>query len=459
MRNAGAVAVSDDGDWLADGDVLRRAMQHAALFGMPVVQHAEDTSLSRRAPMHEGAVSTRLGLAGQTDVAEAAAVARDLLIAGLAGGRLHLAHISTALAVGSVREAKARGSSVTCEVTPHHLTLTDDEVARSGYSTRFKMNPPLRERADVASLVDALVDGTIDAIATDHAPHHVDEKEVEFDAAPFGVVGLETAAAVVFDRLVASGPPLPGALRRALLGRTRARLRPARRHARAGVARRRHPVRSRAALDRRPEPVRLPRPFDPFRGLGARRERPRPRSSRGGSSGGGNRIDPVALPRGDLRPLLPGPRSPAGPPRGDRASRGLGDSGARALDARSPDGRGSRSGRPAKGSSSGRSGRSCGWPRRRSPRRSETASRSFRCRSSRPVSPSTAGAIATPPTESSSPTRTPARRRSSSRTPATARFASCGACSGRTAVQPAGSARCRESSPRRGGSGAPPAAG
>ncbi len=205
MRNAGAVAVSDDGDWLADGDVLRRAMQHAALFGMPVVQHAEDTSLSRRAPMHEGAVSTRLGLAGQTDVAEAAAVARDLLIAGLAGGRLHLAHISTALAVGSVREAKARGSSVTCEVTPHHLTLTDDEVARSGYSTRFKMNPPLRERADVASLIDALVDGTIDAIATDHAPHHVDEKEVEFDAAPFGVVGLETAAAVVFDRLVAPG--------------------------------------------------------------------------------------------------------------------------------------------------------------------------------------------------------------------------------------------------------------
>ena len=205
MRNAGAVAVSDDGDWLADGDVLRRAMQHAALFGMPVVQHAEDTSLSRRAPMHEGAVSTRLGLAGQTDVAEAAAVARDLLIAGLAGGRLHLAHISTALAIGSVREAKARGSSVTCEVTPHHLTMTDDEVARSGYSTRFKMNPPLRERADVASLVDALVDGTIDAIATDHAPHHVDEKEVEFDAAPFGVVGLETAAAVVFDRLVAPG--------------------------------------------------------------------------------------------------------------------------------------------------------------------------------------------------------------------------------------------------------------
>ena len=130
---------------------------------------------------------------------------RDLLIARLAGGRLHFAHLSTALAVDSVREAKARGSSVTCEVTPHHLTLTDDEIARSGYSTRFKMNPPLRGRADVAALVDALADGTIDAIATDHAPHHDDEKEVEFDAAPFGVVGLETAAAVVFDRLVAPG--------------------------------------------------------------------------------------------------------------------------------------------------------------------------------------------------------------------------------------------------------------
>jgi dihydroorotase len=205
MRRAGAVAVSDDGDWLEDGDLLRRAIEHAALFGMPVVQHAEDPGLSRGAPMHEGAVSTRLGLAGQPDVAEAAAVARDLLIARLAGGRLHFAHLSTALAVGSVRDAKSRGSSVTCEATPHHLTLTDEEIARSGYSTRFKMNPPLRERADVAALVEALADGTVDAIATDHAPHHDDEKGVEFDAAPFGVVGLETAASVVYDRLVTPG--------------------------------------------------------------------------------------------------------------------------------------------------------------------------------------------------------------------------------------------------------------
>ena len=205
MRDAGAVALSDDGDWLADGDVLRRALQHASLFGLPVVQHAEDRSLSRRAPMHEGAVSTRLGLSGQPDAAEAAAVARDLLVARLTNGRLHVAHVSTALSLAFVREAKARGIAVTCEVTPHHLTLTDEEVARSGYATRYKMNPPLREASDAEALVLGLVDGTVDAIATDHAPHHEDEKGVEFDAAPFGVVGLETAAAVVHDRLVASG--------------------------------------------------------------------------------------------------------------------------------------------------------------------------------------------------------------------------------------------------------------
>ena len=205
MATAGAVAFSDDGDWLADGDVLRRALEHASLFGLPIVQHAEDRSLSRRAPMHEGAVSTRLGLSGQPDVAEAAAVARDILVAGLTGGRLHVAHVSTALSLAFVREAKARGVAVTCEVTPHHLTLTDEEVARSGYSTRFKMNPPLREPADLEALFAALLDGTVDAIATDHAPHHEDEKGVDFDGAPFGVVGLETAAAVVHDRFVVTG--------------------------------------------------------------------------------------------------------------------------------------------------------------------------------------------------------------------------------------------------------------
>jgi len=205
MRDAGAVAVSDDGRWLADGTVLRRAFQHASLFGLPVVQHAEDPTLSRGAPMHEGAVSTRLGLGGQPYVAEAAAVARDVLVAEIAQGRLHVAHLSTARALEIVRRAKAKGLAVTCEVAPHHLLLTDEEVARSGFSTRYKMNPPLREASDVEALVAGLADGAIDAIATDHAPHHEDEKAVDFDAAPFGVIGLETAAAVLHDRLVRTG--------------------------------------------------------------------------------------------------------------------------------------------------------------------------------------------------------------------------------------------------------------
>ena len=205
LAEAGAVALSDDGTWLADGAVLRYAFEHAGLFGLPIVQHAEDRTLSEGAPMHEGAVSTRLGLSGQPAIAEAAAVARDILVAELTGGRLHVAHLSTAVGLELVRRAKASGLKVTCEVTPHHLVLTDEEVASSAYSTRTKMNPPLREASDLAALVSGLADGTIDAIATDHAPHHADEKAVEFDAAPFGVVGLETAAAVVYDRLVARG--------------------------------------------------------------------------------------------------------------------------------------------------------------------------------------------------------------------------------------------------------------
>jgi dihydroorotase len=205
MRVAGVVAVSDDGRWLADGALLRRAFEHARLFGMPVVQHCEDPSLSGGAPMHEGAVSTRLGLPGQPAIAEAAALARDLLVAEVAGGRLHVAHLSTARSLDLVREARARGLPVTCEVTPHHLTLTDEEVARSGFSTNFKMNPPLREPSDLDALAAGLEDGTVDAVATDHAPHHEDEKSLDFGTAPFGVVGLETAAAVVHDRLVTTG--------------------------------------------------------------------------------------------------------------------------------------------------------------------------------------------------------------------------------------------------------------
>jgi dihydroorotase len=205
MRIAGAVALSDDGKWLADGALLRHAFEHASLFEIPIVQHCEDPTLAGGAPMHEGAVSTRLGLAGQPGIAEAAAVARDLLVAELVGGRLHVAHLSTARALSLVREAKSRGLAVTCEVTPHHLVLTDREVERSGFSTNTKMNPPLRTSADVEALIAGLEDGTVDAIATDHAPHHEDEKSVEFNVAPFGIVGLETAAGLVHDALVRTG--------------------------------------------------------------------------------------------------------------------------------------------------------------------------------------------------------------------------------------------------------------
>ena len=205
LREAGAVALSDDGKWLADGGLLRSAYEHAGLFDLPIIQHCEDKGLSNGAPMNEGAVSTRLGLAGQPAIAESAALARDLLVAGLTGGRLHVAHLSTAQALGLVRRAKADGLRVTCEVTPHHLVLTDAEVASSGFSTRTKMNPPLREASDLAALIAGLQDGTVDAIATDHAPHHPDEKAVDYESAPFGIVGLETAASVVHDRLVATG--------------------------------------------------------------------------------------------------------------------------------------------------------------------------------------------------------------------------------------------------------------
>jgi dihydroorotase len=204
LAEAGAVAFSDDGHWLGGG-LLRHAFEHAGLFGKAIVQHCEDPTLSFRNPMHEGAVSARLGMAGQPAIAEAVAVARDLLVAELTRGRLHVAHLSTARSLDLVRRAKAEGIAVTCEVTPHHLLLTDEEVAASGFSTRTKMNPPLREASDLAALSAGLQDGTIDAIATDHAPHHADEKAVDFDSAPFGIVGLETAASVIHDRLVARG--------------------------------------------------------------------------------------------------------------------------------------------------------------------------------------------------------------------------------------------------------------
>jgi dihydroorotase len=202
LRDAGCVAVSDDGRCVTDAAVMRRALEYAHTFGLPVVQHAEDHSLTVGAQMHEGAISTRLGLKGWPRVAEDHIVARDLMLASTIGAHYHLAHASTAGSIALIREAKSRGMRVTVEATPHHLTLTDDAVL--GYRTACKVNPPLRERGDVDALVAALADGTIDCVATDHAPHAHIEKECEFSEALNGMVGLETCLAVLLG-LVRSG--------------------------------------------------------------------------------------------------------------------------------------------------------------------------------------------------------------------------------------------------------------
>ncbi len=195
LRDAGCVAVSDDGRCVTDAAVMRRALEYATTFGLPLVQHAEDHSLTAGAQMHEGAVSTRLGLKGWPRVAEDHIVARDLMLAKATGAHYHLAHASTAGSAALVREAKARGVRVTAEVTPHHLTLTDEAVL--GYRTACKVNPPLRERGDVDALVEALADGTLDCVATDHAPHAVVDKDCEFAEARVGMVGLETCVALL----------------------------------------------------------------------------------------------------------------------------------------------------------------------------------------------------------------------------------------------------------------------
>ena len=205
MCEAGAVAVSDDGKWVANGAVMRRALEYAKLFDLPVATHAEDETLSARAAMNEGPASTRLGLSAQPAEAESTAIARDIALCALASGRLHICHLSTAASADMVRAAKARGARVTAEVTPHHLFLTDRAVGDSGFSTSTKVNPPLRSESDTEALVAALADGTIDAIATDHAPHHPDEKASDYESAPFGVIGLETAVSLVHTKLVLTG--------------------------------------------------------------------------------------------------------------------------------------------------------------------------------------------------------------------------------------------------------------
>jgi dihydroorotase len=203
MVGAGAVAVSDDGRPVASGHLMRTALEYARTFDIPVADHCEEFTLAAGGAMHEGLVAARLGLKGIPAAAEEIMVARDLLLAELTGGHVHLCHMSTSGSVELIRRARERGVRVTAEVTPHHLALTDH--ACEGYDTHAKMNPPLREAADVAALRAALKDGTVDCVATDHAPHAYDEKEAAFDDAPFGVIGLETAFGVCHTELVLGG--------------------------------------------------------------------------------------------------------------------------------------------------------------------------------------------------------------------------------------------------------------
>src|SRR5678815_4122759 len=197
MKEGGIVAISDDGRPVMSAGLLRRALEYARTFDLPVVQHAEDLDLAESGAMNEGAVATRIGIKGQPACAESAMVARDLEIVEWTGARYHVAHVSTARTVALIREAKRRGLPVTCEVTPHHLALTDDACAH--YDTRAKVMPPLRTAADQEALLEGLGDGTIDCIATDHAPHSPVEKDVEFECAAPGMLGLETALPLILD--------------------------------------------------------------------------------------------------------------------------------------------------------------------------------------------------------------------------------------------------------------------
>ena len=194
--DAGAVGFSDDGRPVEKAAMLRKALEYAGMFNLPILSHCEETSLAEGGVMHEGYASTLLGLRGIPSISESVAVARDLLIAEYTGGRLHIAHVSAAASVRLIGEAKARGVRVTAETCPHYLVLTDEAVR--GYDTHAKMNPPLRSEADREALWGGLKDGTIDVIATDHAPHSSEEKDAEFDAAPFGIIGLETAVGLMF---------------------------------------------------------------------------------------------------------------------------------------------------------------------------------------------------------------------------------------------------------------------
>lgn len=199
LKKAGIVAVTDDGDWVSDSLLMRRAMEYASMLDLIVMSHCEDKRLSAEGVMNEGYISTRLGLPGIPMASEEVAVSRDIELARLTGAKLHLCHISTGRAVELIRRAKEEGLAITAEVTPHHLSLNDEAV--EGYNTHFKMNPPLRTKEDCLAVRKALREGVIDCIATDHAPHTAEDKMQEFDTAPFGVIGLETALPVALTEL------------------------------------------------------------------------------------------------------------------------------------------------------------------------------------------------------------------------------------------------------------------
>lgn len=203
MIDAGAVAVTDDGSPIMKSGLMRLALEYAQSFGIPVADHPEDLSLSPAGQMNEGLMSTRMGLVGKPNASEDIHIIRDLLLAELTGGHIHLQHVSTRWGVDAIRQAKARGVHVTAEASPHHLVLTDEAV--EGYRTEAKMNPPLRTAEDVEAVRAGLADGSLDHIATDHAPHHYDEKEAPFAEAPNGIVGLETAVGIILTRVVDEG--------------------------------------------------------------------------------------------------------------------------------------------------------------------------------------------------------------------------------------------------------------
>src|SRR6056297_1229449 len=205
MKAGGAVAFSDDGDPVYNSQVMRVALEYSSMLGVPVINHEEDLELSRPGHMNEGVVSTKLGLEGTPGIAEETMIARDILIAGFTGGHIHVAHISTRKAVDLVRRAKEEGVNVTTEVCTHHFDLTDKEIESRNFDTNVKMHPPLRTEDDVDAMIEGLVDGTIDVICTDHAPHAIEEKEVEFIYAPNGITGLDTAWSITNMRLLKPG--------------------------------------------------------------------------------------------------------------------------------------------------------------------------------------------------------------------------------------------------------------